>query len=187
MVPSQQCKVVFPHCRKYTRGAMPLKMLLVSCLFVPGHPSESVILYSAHWALKPPPLIVFTMVTNCWLLALFSSLHSLEALLGHCLARYQKVVAYLTFDPFIGLVLWIMKPGVFDFCWANSFSCMIWQTWKKTKSHSDSHCVLYLFWNLIIIGSKQESPELLEANNETSRHKICPNMRKCKLSGKEKI
>ena len=61
---------------KYTRGAMPLKMLSVSCLFGRGHPSESVILYSAHWALKPSPLIVFTMVTNCSLLALFSSLVS---------------------------------------------------------------------------------------------------------------
>ena len=78
MVPLQQCKVFFriPHCMKYTRNAMPLKMLSVSCLFGRGHPSESVILYSAHWALKPPPLIVFTMVTNCSLLALFSSLVS---------------------------------------------------------------------------------------------------------------
>ena len=65
-----------PHCMKYTRNAMPLKMLSVSCLFGRGHPSESVILYSAHWALKPSPLIVFTMVTNCSLLALFSSLVS---------------------------------------------------------------------------------------------------------------
>ena len=188
MVPLQQCKVFFriPHCMKYTRNAMPLKMLSVSCLFGPGHPSESVILYSAHWALKPSPLIVFTMVTNCSLLALFSSLVSRLCLVT-VLQDIKKLWPIWLLILFIGLVLWIMKPGVFDFCWANSFSCMIWQTWKKTKSHSDSHYVLYLFWNLIIIGSKQETPEVWEANIETSRHEICPNMRKCKLSGKENI
>ena len=144
MVPSQQCKVVFriPHYMKYTRDVMPLKMLSVSCLFGPGHPSESVILYSAHWALKPSPLILFTVVTNCWLLALFSSL-----VLRRCsvtvLQDIKKLWPIWLLILFIGLVLWIMKPGVFDFCWANSFSCMIWQTWKKTKSHSDSHCTTY--------------------------------------------